>query len=219
MVEAVPARAVEPDPAPPAPPKTDDELAGMYYKGTFLVGSQIQPGTYQTTGPTTQEDGRWARLSTTTGDPTAVIAYGIVNGPATITILPTDAAVEFTGDVVWIKTEAPSPDPVPSPDPAPVPAPAPEPKPAPAPAPKAETVTTFGDGLYRVGDQIQPGTYQTTGPTTGSGMGYWARLSNTSGEGSAIITNDIVKGPATMTIAPTDKAVEFSGGAVWTKMP
>jgi hypothetical protein len=80
-------------------------------------------------------------------------------------------------------------------------------------------VTTFGDGLYRVGDQIQPGTYETTGPTTGSGMGYWARLSNTSGEGSAIITNDIVTSPATMTIAPTDKAVKFSGGAVWTKMP
>jgi hypothetical protein len=49
------------------------------------VGSQIQPGTYSTQGPTTQDDGQWARLSNTTGDPTAVITHGIVNGPTTVT--------------------------------------------------------------------------------------------------------------------------------------
>jgi hypothetical protein len=107
----------------------------MYYKGTFLVGSQIQPGTYATQGPTTQDDGQWARLSNTTGTPTAVIANGIVNGPTTVTILPTDAAFQTIGDVVWVKVQTPAPPPVkaPAPQPNPTPEPAPEPEPEPEP--------------------------------------------------------------------------------------
>jgi len=215
-----PAPRSVPAPAPVAPLTTDDELAGTYYKGTFLVGSQIQPGTYSTQGPTTQDDGQWARLSTTTGDPTAVIAHGIVNGPTTVTILPTDAAFQTTGDVVWVKVQIPAPAPVP----APAPQPAPKPKPGPEPVPQAEPAsastlpTTFGEGTYLVGSQIAPGTYQTPGTTTEFGGG-WYRLSGTTGDHSEIIAVDSVEGPATMTVLPTDHAVKFIGGGItWTKI-
>ena len=207
----VPAPRPVPAPAPVAPLTTDDELAGTYYKGTFLVGSQIQPGTYSTQGPTTQDDGQWARLSNTTGDPTAVIAHGIVNGPTTVTILPTDAAFQTTGDVVWVKVQIPAPAPVPAP--APQPAPKPEPVPQAEPASASTLPTTFGEGTYLVGSQIAPGTYQTPGTTTEFGGG-WYRLSGTTGDHSEIIAVDSVEGPATMTVLPTDHAVKFIGGGI-----
>ena len=176
------------------------------------MGSQIQPGAYSTQGPTTPDDGQWARLSNTTGDPTAVITHGIVNGPTTVTILPTDAAFQTTGDVVWVKVQTP----------APAPAPKPESKPEPAPqaerAPASTLPTTFGEGTYLVGSQIAPGTYQTPGTTTEFG-GAWYRLSGTTGDNSEIIAVESVKGPATMTVLPTDHAVKFVGGGItWTKI-
>jgi len=203
-----------PAPAPaPVLGETNDELSGMYFKGTFLVGSQIEAGTYQTQGPTTQHDGTWARLSATTGAPTAVIAHGIVNGPSTIEILPTDAAVQFDGDVVWIKAPAPAP--------APTAAPAPAPVVEQAPAPVTATQTTFTAGVYLVGDKIAPGDYETDGPVAGpAGVlpGTWSRLSNTSGELDATIASDIVSGPATMTVSASDHAVKFTGNVTWTKV-
>ncbi|HEX2299875.1 MAG TPA: hypothetical protein VHH34_15415 [Pseudonocardiaceae bacterium] len=47
-----------------------------------------------------------------------------------------------------------------------------------------------------MGVDILPGTYRTTGPV-GSDPSYWERLSNTSGEGDAIIANDLPEGPTT----------------------
>jgi hypothetical protein len=209
-----PAPRSVPAPAPVAPLTTDDELAGTYYKGTFLVGSQIQPGIYSTQGPTTQDDGQWARLSNTTGDPTAVIAHGVVNGPTTVTILPTDAAFQTTGDVVWVKVQIPAP----APGPTPAPQPAPKPAPQAEPAPVSTLPTTFDEGTYLVGSQIAPGTYQTPGTTTEFG-GAWYRLSGTTGDYSEIIAIESVKGPATMTVLPTDHAVKFVGaGITWTKI-
>jgi hypothetical protein len=213
-----PAPRPVPEPAPVAPLTTEDALAGMYYKGTFLVGSQIQPGTYSTQGPTTQDDGQWARLSNTTGDPTAVVAHGIVNGPTTVTILPTDAAFQTTGDVVWVKVQIPAPAPAPAPAPTPKPEPKPDPEPQTEPAPVSTLPTTFGDGTYLVGSQIAPGTYQTPGTTTEFGGG-WYRLSGTTGDHAEIIAVEPVKGPATMTVLPTDDAVKFVGeGITWTKI-
>ena len=71
----------------------------------------------------------------------------------------------------------------------------------------------FGDGIYEVGNgpgQIKPGKYHTNGPTNSMGMGYWARLKDTSGDMNSIITNDIVKGPATITIKSSDAAIKIS---------
>lgn len=67
---------------------------------------------------------------------------------------------------------------------------------------------TFTDGTYRVGTDIEPGTY--LGEVDGE-FGYWARLRGTTGMVSAIITNDVVRGPFVLTIIPSDVAVELRG--------
>jgi hypothetical protein len=68
--------------------------------------------------------------------------------------------------------------------------------------------TYAGSGLTWIGIDIKPGTYRSAGPLDGS-SGYWARLSDTSGEG--IITNDIATGQAVVTIAPPTKRSKRPG--------
>jgi hypothetical protein len=68
--------------------------------------------------------------------------------------------------------------------------------------------TYAGSGLTWIGVDIKPGTYRSAGPLDGS-SGYWARLSDTSGEG--IITNDIATGQAVVTIAPPTKRSKRPG--------
>ena len=51
------------------------------------------------------------------------------------------------------------------------------------------------------------------------GVSGWYRLSGTTGDYSEIIAVESVKGPATMTVLPTDHAVKFEGGGItWTKI-
>ena len=85
-------------------------------------------------------------------------------------------------------------------------------------APQVKYVTGWVDGTYMVGtgaNQIPPGTYETHGQVDHC---YWARLRDTTGSFSAIIANDNVQGHGILTILPSDKAVEFSGGATWVAM-
>lgn len=91
-----------------------------------------------------------------------------------------------------------------------------------APAPSVPAIsgpaTSFGDGTHVVGQDIEPGTYRTSGPASGGlGMCYWSRLSNTSGEFDAIIANGVPTGPATVTIRSGDEAFETTGCSTWTK--
>jgi len=78
-----------------------------------------------------------------------------------------------------------------------------KPKPKPAPEP------TFGDGIYKVGADIKPGSYRTVG---GSDC-YYARLRTD--DNSDIIANNITSGPQRMTVRSSDGYVEFSGGCEW----
>ncbi|MFI6786085.1 hypothetical protein ACIBG4_02050 [Nonomuraea sp. NPDC050383] len=67
-----------------------------------------------------------------------------------------------------------------------------------------------------VGVDIQPGTYRTAGPAEGQPMCYWARLRSTVAQPSDVIAADMPRGPATVVIAPTDKAFQTGGCADWT---
>lgn len=73
--------------------------------GTYVVGTDIQPGTYRTAGP---RPGMmpmciWQRLANTTGDMNAVTASDISNGPTTVTINESDGAFKSTGCATWAK--------------------------------------------------------------------------------------------------------------------
>jgi hypothetical protein len=76
-----------------------------------------------------------------------------------------------------------------------------------------------GDGTYTVPDQMTPGTWQSAGPAeTAIPMCYHARLSNLSGDLSAIKASDLTKGQATVTIAAGDAGFTTSGCSPWTKV-
>jgi uncharacterized protein YlxW (UPF0749 family) len=72
-----------------------------------------------------------------------------------------------------------------------------------------KAASTFpGDGVYLVGDDVQPGTYKSEGGTAC----YWERQS---ADGD-IIDNYIGSGPTVVTIAPSDFSIEVNNCASFT---
>jgi hypothetical protein len=76
---------------------------------------------------------------------------------------------------------------------------------APAPEPG-----TFGDGIWRVGTAVQPGTYRTPGGPSC----YWARLSGF-GSTDYVIENGAGAGPQVATIDPGDLGFQSIGCGTW----
>ncbi|MGP3955198.1 hypothetical protein ACTWPT_04315 [Nonomuraea sp. 3N208] len=71
---------------------------------TFVVGKDIQPGTYRTAGPTTGFTMCfWARMKSTSADLADVITSGMPTGPDTVTIEPTDKAFQTGGCAEWTR--------------------------------------------------------------------------------------------------------------------
>lgn len=91
----------------------------------------------------------------------------------------------------------------------------------PAAAPTATTAaasptpaTQWKAGVYKVGDDIQAGSYKTPGDTS---QCYWNRLKDASGEPAAIIARDIFSGPGRMVVETTDAYIKFGGACLWTR--
>lgn len=84
---------------------TSTDLLGAFGSmRTLVVGVDIQPGTYRTTGPITGVDKcYWARLKSTGGDVGDVIAAGLPPGPTSVTILATDKGFQTAGCAEWTK--------------------------------------------------------------------------------------------------------------------
>jgi hypothetical protein len=87
-----------------------------------------------------------------------------------------------------------------------------------ASAPAAEATpdgpaTSFQDGSFLVGTDIEAGTYKTSGDDTGLGC-YWERASDDSGSLDAIITNNYGEGPQRVTVK-TGETFKVSGDCEW----
>lgn len=74
--------------------------------------------------------------------------------------------------------------------------------------------TQWKAGVYKVGDDIQAGSYKTPGDTS---QCYWNRLKDASGESAAIIARDIFSGPGRMVVETTDAYIKFGGACLWTR--
>jgi hypothetical protein len=120
-------------------------------------------------------------------------------------------------DAVWLCISGPSsPSPLPPPPPTLAPSPSPPPPPPPAPTstlPAPASPGAFGDGTFRVGVDIHPGTYRAANPSQGC---YWERLSGFSGEFGDLIANNFTDAPDVVTIAPTDAGFSSDGCGTWT---
>jgi hypothetical protein len=87
-----------------------------------------------------------------------------------------------------------------------------------APAAPSGPAATVADGTHQVGVDIAPGRYKTAGPDQSSIIPncYWQRAKNDSGEFSAIIANQNLQGPGSVTVKDGE-FVTFNGGCTWTK--
>lgn len=73
-----------------------------------------------------------------------------------------------------------------------------------------------GDGTFLVGEEVEPGTYRSAGPT--GEVCYWARLKGTTGDGDEIIANSTSKGQSTVTVLASDKAFQSDGCQAWKRI-
>lgn len=81
-------------------------------------------------------------------------------------------------------------------------------QPAPGPA------TSFGDGTFRVGIDIAPGTYRNSDSSQGC---YWERLSGFGGTLDEIIANNFTRARQVVTISPSDAGFSSEGCGQWSQ--
>jgi hypothetical protein len=91
-------------PAGATPGGTTAPLGAPSVNRTLVVGVDIQPGTYRTSGPAAgQPMCYWARLKSTVPQTADIIAADMPQGAATVTIAPTDKAFQTGGCADWVK--------------------------------------------------------------------------------------------------------------------
>lgn len=74
----------------------------------------------------------------------------------------------------------------------------------------------FGNGVFEVGTDVEPGMYRTAGPTADSEFCFWSRLSGLGGDPDIdVITNGAQDGPFTVTIEGSDVGFESASCEEW----
>ena len=109
------------------------------------------------------------------------------DGPEIVTVAASDAGFETQGCGRWMPVESTAPD---------------------APA------TTVSDGTHAVGMHVAPGTYRSQ---DGTGLCYWARMSNFGHAGvDGIIANGT--NPGIVTVVASDAGFSTQGCGEWTRI-
>lgn len=161
-------------------------LKTTFGDGTYGVGIDIRPGTYRTLGG---DNCYWDRSRDLGGATSAIIANDNAAGPAIVSIAPTDAGFKTNACGIWRSIPAPH-------------------------AGGSGGKASFGDGTWRVGIDVKPGTYHTDG---GDGC-YYEQLSGFSGGLNDIIANDNPSGPVTLTIESTQLGFKSKGCGTWRRL-
>lgn len=152
--------------------------------GNFVVGTDIQAGTYRTRSKPSAC--YYARLSGFSGELGEILANENTYYPAIVTIAPTDKGFKSSGCGTWTQDLSQI----------------------------TKDKTTFEDGMFIVGTDIEPGTYR----SSGEGSCYYARLSGFSGSLGNISANENTESSAIVTITSSDKGFKSSGCGTWTKI-
>ncbi|GAA0591320.1 hypothetical protein [Streptomyces crystallinus] len=158
--------------------------------GSFQVGSDIKPGTYVSTG---NKDGcYWERAKDASGSTDAILANDNVTGTSYVTVLAGDKIFKSSDCQDWHLVD---------------------PKAAAKGAPKT---TLKGDGgMFKVGTDIAPGTYKSTGNK--DDQCYWERAKDASHSTDAIAANENVTGTAIVKVGAGDAYFKSSGCQDWVK--
>ncbi|MFJ8083729.1 hypothetical protein ACIQ6Y_24360 [Streptomyces sp. NPDC096205] len=170
--------------------KDPEKAASIGGSGDYQVGSDIKPGTYRSTGNT---DGMcyWERAKDASGELDSLLANDNVTGTSYVTVKATDKLFTSSDCADW-ETVDPN---------------------AKSGAPKTEMA---GDGgMFKVGVDIAPGTYKSTGNT--DDMCYWERAKDADHSIDSILANNNVSGTAVVTIGASDAYFKTSGCKDWKK--
>ncbi|KOG28652.1 hypothetical protein [Streptomyces resistomycificus] len=157
--------------------------------GDFEVGTDVKPGTYRTTG---NSDGLcyWERAKDASGEMDSLLANDNVMGTSYVTIEATDKLFKSSDCNDWEAVDL---------------------KAKGSPAARMD-----GDGgMFRVGADVAPGTYKSTGNADDSC--YWERGKDAEQSLDSIIANDNVTGTAVVTISSSDAFFKTSGCKDWKK--
>lgn len=152
--------------------------------GNYIVGIDIQPGTYRTREKSS--GCYYARLSGFGGSLSEIIANNNTDNPAIITILPTDKGFSSVRCGIWTQELSPI----------------------------TSNQTSFGDGMFIVGTDIQSGTYR----NTGGNSCYYSKLRGFSETFSDIISNGNTDTSTVVTILESDKGFESVRCGIWSKI-
>jgi len=190
QVEAAPIAAQAETARPAATPKlpntplppTATPSPDLLQPGTYIVGTDIQPGIYKgEAGNDLFASCYWARLKDLSGNQDAVIANRNSIGQFYIKVADGDYAFETACDLVLVRA---------------------------LPEPPTEFPQRIAPGTYVVGVDIRPGTYRGETGAEIADSCYWARLKDFRGELDSVIEHDDATGQYTVQGQPGDLALE-----------
>ncbi|HEY2207364.1 MAG TPA: hypothetical protein VGH99_23140 [Pseudonocardia sp.] len=92
-------------PAPTPSPSAQRAVPGRIGDGSYLVGTDIQPGVYHSAGPVSPAVPYcyWARQRDDSGEMSSLITHDNVGGPATVTVRSTDEVFSTSGCQPWMR--------------------------------------------------------------------------------------------------------------------
>lgn len=151
--------------------------------GSWEVGKDIQPGTYRTRKASSSC--YYSRLSGFGGSLDEILANENTSAPAVVTILAGDKGFKSSRCGTWTQDLSQI----------------------------TESKTSFGDGIFIVGTDIEPGTYKNE---ASSGC-YYSRLRGFTGTLSDIVSNENTDDVARVTILASDKGFKSNRCGTWTK--
>ncbi|MFD3994807.1 hypothetical protein [Streptomyces sp. NPDC058583] len=157
--------------------------------GDFEVGADAKPGLYRSTG--NKDAGcYWERAKNASGDPDSILANDNVTGTSYVEIKASDKLFKSSGCGTWEAVDAKA---------------------------KGTPGTTLkGDGgMFKVGVDIAPGTYRSTGNKDAEC--YWERSKDASHGTDSILANDNVTGTAIVKVSATDGYFKTTTCGDWVK--
>jgi hypothetical protein len=170
-----------PEDTPTPPPPSATANPNTVNPGTYIVGTDIQPGIFRgEAGEGFLDSCYWARLANLSGELEGILANDNSMGQFYIEVDTTDFALETGCELEFLPT---------------------------LPEPPAQFPETIRPGTYLVGIDIQPGTYRGQAGQDFSESCYWARLADLSGELSGILANDNAMGQFYVQVSSSDVAL------------
>lgn len=163
-------------------------LSASFGSGTWRVGVEVRPGLYMAA----LRDDRycfWGRYSDFTGAPEDLLAGSFAVGHALVLVGADDVGVYSDNCGVWELTSS---------------------------LPHHSPVAEFGDGVYLVGAEVLPGTYETR--NAAGGPCVWSRLSGFKGTDFERKATVVSEGAAFVTLLASDVGFRSAGCETWRRL-